>query len=188
MTSTRHTAVDLRTFVDHIHDDDLIDKAAGHRYENPKVHPPPRVRILDRALLCDAHRHDLPSNGIRQPLPGDDREASCWFKQLTLTAFKAMTNKHFFRGSCRHVWEDRPATGQSNMRRPRQMENLITVQKHPEHVRAPNNPNAAVWCPECSQSLLERGPGWVPQQRVFICRVGCDRWDLPCQDQSTARR
>jgi hypothetical protein len=52
------------------------------------------------------------------------------------------------------------------------MENVITVQEHPEHVRTANDANTAVWRPEQSQGLLERSTRRVPEQRLFIRRVG----------------
>ena len=56
-----------------------------------------------------------------------------------------------------------------------------------EHVRTANDANAAVWGPEHSQGLLERSPGGVPEQRLFIRRVGRDGGDVAGEDQAAAQ-
>ena len=98
-----------------------------------------------------------------------------------------MACKHFLRSLHRHPRKDRSPTGQSHIGRLRQVENVIAVQEQPEHVGTANDTDAAVWRPECSQGLLERSPGGVPEQRLFIRRVGRDGRDYPGQDQPAAQ-
>jgi hypothetical protein len=105
---------------------------------------------------------------------------------MPLAAVEAMACKHFLRSPRGHLRKDRSPTGQSHIGRPRQMENVITVQEHREHVRTADDANAAVWRPE-SQGLLERSTRRVPEQRLFIRRVGRNGRDLPGQDQSAAQ-
>ena len=67
------------------------------------------------------------------------------------------------------------------------MEHIIRVEKHPEHVRTANDRDAAVWRPEPRHGLLERGTGRVPEQRLFVRRVGRERRDAPGKDQAAAQ-
>ena len=110
----------------------------------------------------------------------------CRIKHLALTLVEAIACQHFLRSPRWHVWKDRSPTGQSHIGRPRQVENVIAVQEHCKNIRAANDANSAIRLPEHSQGLLERSPGRVPEQRLFIRRVGCDGRDLPGQDQSAA--
>jgi hypothetical protein len=101
---------------------------------------------------------------------------------MPLAAVEAMACKHFLRSPRGHLRKDRSPAGQSHIGRPRQVENVITVQEHREHVRTADDANAAVWRPE-SQGLLERSTRRVPEQRSFdgsaamagTCRVRVNR-------------
>src|ERR1019366_8630686 len=73
---------------------------------------------------------------------------------MPLAAVEAMACKHFLRSPRGHLRKDRSPAGQSHIGRPRQVENVITVQKHPENVCTANDANAAVRRPEQSQGLL----------------------------------
>ena len=89
-------------------------------------------------------------------MPANDRHAFCRIKHLPFAAVEPITCKHFLWSPRGHVGKDWSAIGHSHPGRPRQIENVITVQEHPEHVRAADYANAAIWHPESNQGLLER--------------------------------
>src|SRR5476651_602010 len=98
-----------------------------------------------------------------------------------------MAFKYLLRRLCRHLGKDRPATGQPHAGRPRQVENVITIQKKPEHFRAADDANAGVWRPQRGQGLFERRAAWIPEQRLFMQRVGRDGRYVPSQNQPAAQ-
>src|ERR1700737_4334999 len=92
-----------------------------------------------------------------------------------------MTCKHFLRSPCGHFRKDRLPTWQSHTGRPRQVENVITVQEHPEHVCTANDASAAVWRPEHSHGFLERSTG--PAQPASANASKCWNWFRPGDQQ-----
>jgi len=120
-------------------------------------------------------------------VPANNRHVFCRIKHLPLAAVEPIACKHFLWSPRGYVGKDRAAIGLSHPGRPRQIENVITVQKHPEHVRAADDANAAISHPESNQGLLERSAAWVPEQRLFIRWVGGDGWHLPGQNQSATQ-
>src|SRR5271169_6856763 len=85
------------------------------------------------------------SVGVRRTFPANDRQAFCRIKHLLLAPVEAVGCKHLLRSPRGHLRKDRSATRQSHIRRPRQVENVITVQENPEHLRTPNHANDTVW-------------------------------------------
>jgi hypothetical protein len=117
------------------------------------------IRPLDSRQLYRSNFDDLFQLTTAKPFAGS---STC------LAAVEAVGCEHLLRSPRGYLRKDRAATGQSHIRRPRQVENVITVQEHPEHLRTPNDANDTVWRPEHSQGFLERSTGRVPEQRLFI--------------------
>jgi hypothetical protein len=83
-------------------------------------------------------------------LPDNEHQGFCWIKYSVPVAVEATAAKHFLRSPRGHFRKDRSPTGQSHVGHPGKVENVIKVQEHPEHARAANDANAAVWHPEHS--------------------------------------
>ena len=87
-------------------------------------------------------------------MPTNDRHTFFHIKHLPLPAVEPVTFKHFLWGSRGYFGENRSATGQPHIGRPRKVENVITVQKYSEHLRSAYDANAAVRHPQYGHGLL----------------------------------
>lgn len=74
----------------------------------------------------------------------NDRQAYLRIKYLLLSAVEPVACKYFLWSLRGHPGENWSAPGQPHTGRPRQVENVITVQEEPEHFRSADDANAAV--------------------------------------------
>src|ERR1700719_1898578 len=69
------------------------------------------------------------------PIPGDKRHALIGIEELSRPRLEAVACEHLFGGACRDLGEYRPAAGQPYAGPPRQIEDIIAVEEHPEYLR-----------------------------------------------------
>ena len=87
-------------------------------------------------------------------MPTNYRQAFFRIKHLPLSAIEPVACKYFLWGLRGHLGENWSAIGQPHTGRPRQVENVITVQKYSEHLRSAYNAYAAVRHPQYGHGLL----------------------------------
>ena len=119
------------------------------------------------------------SSGTCRALPTDDCQLLCQIKQLALAWLKPIGGKDFLWGPPGHLRKDRPSAGQPHIGRARQVEKIIAIEKHPEHVSAADDANSIVRSSKRGQGLLERSAGRVPEERLFIRWIGRDGRNPP---------
>src|SRR5580698_6239014 len=66
------------------------------------------------------------------------------------------------------------------------MEFVIARQKHTEHFGATDDGNRPVGDADLRESLLQRGPGRIPEHRIRMCRIGSGGRDLTAYHQTFA--
>ncbi len=132
------------------------------------------------------HDHVLGVTALRAP-PGDHAEAACRIEHLCGRGREAVAGQHLFGRALRHLRKHRPAAGQSNARRPRQVKDVVVGQEHAEHRGAADDRETAMRQLERRPRLRERGACRIPEQGHLVRGIGCQRRNEPGQDQPPAQ-
>jgi hypothetical protein len=120
-------------------------------------------------------------------MPFNDGHAIFAVKGVGWTSLEPVAGQHILRGLLGHAGKNRPTAGQPHTGCARQVEKIVAIKKHSEHISAADDAKACIGNAEHGQRLVEGSAGRIPEKCVVVVRVACYRRDSPGQNQSFAQ-
>src|SRR5262249_59818347 len=82
-------------------------------------------------------------------------------------------------GLCGPAGKNRPTTRQPRTGCGRKEKKIVAIKKHPKDISPADDTEARIGNAEHCQRLVEGSAGRIPEKRVIVVRVACDRRDSP---------